>query len=226
MQRSKTLLLVAVVLGIGGSTLSPSYEEFCTYPNISDSYFNVSFSDIDVQQTVSGTSIFTFPSVSSQPNCSNNVTAIQYCYRADSPNAMSNNPESVFEFLFITRDGFLFTFNEGFTVCSALSRSTCSCQGPSSKHCDCCDTYEVPPEHQFLIPSTFGVHTTNMKRRLYAFRSLVNDSGIEQFQTTISEGSVNLSAGGQVSIPNVLLLRFLTSECSCMAHIMVSALAN
>ena len=76
----KTLLIVAIALGIGSSTSSPSNV---IHPNIPDFYFNATFRADDVVEV---TDSFTLPSVSPQCN-SNNVTVIQYCYRADSPNA-------------------------------------------------------------------------------------------------------------------------------------------
>ena len=213
----KTLLLVAVVMGIGGSTLSPSDAEFCTHPNISNFYFNASFSvgDVAVETTVLGiTDIFTLPFVPPQCNCSSNVTAIEFCYRADSPNANSNDRQDVFEFLSVTRDNFLFTINETFTAQSRLSASTCSCR--PNMHCDCCDIYEVPSDQQFQSPSTFGVRTTNPARKLLAIPSSAVTLDVEQFRTTASEGSVNLSAGGQISMPNILLLRFVMRKYKAM----------
>ena len=127
----KTLLIMAVALGIRNSTSSPSNVEFCIHPDIPDFYFNASFRADDVLEV---THSFIRRSVSSQPNCSNNVTAIQYCYRADSPNAHNNDRQGVFQFLLMSEDG----FNKLFTVQSALKGIPC--RSWQNNSLDCCDT--------------------------------------------------------------------------------------
>ena len=184
----KTLLIVAVALGIRSSTSSPSNVEFCIHPNIPDFYFNASFRADDVLEVADS---FTLPSVSPQCN-SNNVTAIQYCYRADSPNAYNNDRQDVFQFFLMSEDVFSI-----FTVQSALKGIPCRSRQNNSL--DCCDTYEVPPEEQFQIPLNFSVYTTNPDRKL--------------LMISVSEGSANLPDWGQVNMTNVLLLRFVTREC-------------
>ena len=183
----KTLLIVAVVLEIGRSTSSPSNVEFCIHPNIPDFYFNATFGADDVMEV---TDSFTLHSVSPQCN-SNNVTAIQYCYRADSPNANSNDRKDVFQFLLMSEDGFNI-----FTVQSALKGIPC--RSRQNKPFDCCDTYKVPLEEQFQIPSNFSVYTTNPDRKL--------------LMISVSEGSANLPDWGQLNMPSILLLRFMTCE--------------
>ena len=183
----KILLIVAVVLGIESSTSSPSNVEFCIHPNIPDFYFNASFRADDVMEVSDS---FTLHSVSPQCN-SNNVTAIQYCYRADSPNAHNNDRQGVFQFLLMSEDG----FNELFTVQSALKGIPC--RSRQNKPFDCCDTYKV---QQFQIPPTFSVYTTNPGRKL--------------LMISVSEGSANLPDWGQVNMTNILLLRFVTCECN------------
>ena len=139
----KVLLIVAVVLGIGSSTSSPSNVEFCIHPNIPDFYFNASFRADDVVEVDS----FTLPSVSPQCN-SNDVTAIQYCYRADSPNANSNDRQDVFDIFWTSEDDFVII--NKITVQSALKGIPCRSRQNNSL--DCCDTYKVPSEQQFQIP--------------------------------------------------------------------------
>ena len=182
------LLIVAVVLGIESSTSSPSNVEFCIHPNIPDFYFNASFRADEVMEV---TDYFILHSVSPQCN-SNNVTAIQYCYRADSPNAYTSDRQDVFQIFLMSEDGFKL-----FTVQSALKGIPCRSQ--QNKHFDCCDTYKVPPEEQFQIPLNFSVYTTNPDRKL--------------LMISVSEGSTNLPDWGQVNMTNVLLLRFVTREC-------------
>ena len=185
----KTLLIVAVALGTGSSTSSPSNVEFCIHPDIPDFYFNASFRADDVVEVADS---YTLPSVSPLPNCSNNVTAIQYCYRADSPNVNNNDRRDVFQFLLMSEDG----FNKLFTVQSRIP-----CRSRQNNSLDCCDTYKVPPEQQFQIPPTFSVYTTNPDRRL--------------LMISVSEGSLsaNLPDWGQVNMTKILLLRFETREC-------------
>ena len=184
----KTLLIVAVALGIRSSTSSPSNVGFCIHPDIPDFYFNASFRADDVLEVADS---FTLPSVS--PQCSsNNVTAIQYCYRADSPNTYNSDRQDVFHYLLMSEDGFNI-----FVVQSALKGIPCRSQ--QNKPFDCCDTYKVPLEEQFQIPSNFSVYTTNPDRKM--------------LMISVSEGSTNLPDWGQVNMTNVLLLRFVTREC-------------
>ena len=204
-----TLLLVAVVLGL---TLSSSDVETCIHPNIPDFYFNASFRADAVMETVLGVDIF---SVSPQCNCNSTVTAIQYCYRASSPR---NNRHDVFEFLFVTRNDSVFTINKNFTVQAVLQESTCNPiqMQPPNKRCDCCDTYRVPLEEQFQIPSAFGIRTTNTDRKLLTIPSSDANLYVEQFTTTENKTSGRVeflpSNQGQVGTPAILLLRYVTSE--------------
>ena len=195
----KMLYIVAVVL-------STSDAQYCSHPNVPDSYFNPRFND--VVQTVPGvTYIITLPSVPC--NCSSTVTGIQYCYNSVSPNGVSM--ENVFEFLSVTRDDLLFTINERFTLQTATRTiRNCTCLNGL---CNCCDTYTVPQREQFQVPSTFGVRTTNTDGRLLATASLPLHSDVEQFQTTVTEGNALFGAGGQVTnMPDILLLRFMTRK--------------
>ena len=186
----KTLLIVAVVLGIGSS--SSSDVEFCTDPiNIPDFYFNANYSadDNHVVETVFGDA-FNF-SVSPRCNCNSTVTAIQYCYR--DINVLNNNSmESVFEF--IVRDD---SPSTEITVQSALTGSTCNCQ--QNMRCDCCDTFKVFPEHHFQIPLTFSVRTANTNKRLL----MISSSAVN---------AIPVPEGSAVSTPDILLLRILTRE--------------
>ena len=123
------------------------------------------------------------------PQCnSNSVTAIQYCYRAYSPNVNSNDRQDVFDILWTSEDDFVII--NKFTVLNGIP-----CRFRRNNSLDCCDTYKVPSEQQFQIPSTYSVYTTNSDRRLL-----------------LISGSANLSDWGQVSMINVLLLRFVTRE--------------
>ena len=172
----KVLLIAAVVLGMESSTSSPSNVEFCIQPNIPDFYFNASFRADDVVEVADS---FTLTSVSPLPNCSNNVTAIQYCYRADSPNVNSNDREDVFAI------SWMYVFDNILTVQSALKGIPC--RSRQNKPFDCCDTYKVPSEQQFQIPSTYSVYMTNPDRKLLM---------------------ISVS-----NMTNILLLRFVTREC-------------
>ena len=195
----RMLYILAVVL-------STSDAQFCSHPNVPDSYFNPRFND--VVQTVPGvTYIITLPSVPC--NCSSTVTGIQYCYNSVSPGV---SMENVFEFLSVTRDDLLFTIDERFTLQTAIRTiRNCTCR---DMLCNCCDTYTVPQREQFQVPSTFGVRTTNTDGRLLATTSLPLHSDVEQFQTTVTEGNALLGAGGQVTnMPDILLLRFMTRKC-------------
>ena len=186
-----SLLIVAVVLGIGSSMLSPRDLEFCT-SNIPDFYV-ADFVELDI--FLGATNIFTLPSVSPQCNCSSTVTAIHYCYRATG-DLNPNTKQHVFDFLPMTRDNFLFTFNgrPRFIVESSLQMANCTQQ--SDHISDCCDTFMLPPGRQFDIPSTFGVRTENTDRKLLAIPSSAVDLDVEQFRTTVADGSVDLSTGG------------------------------
>ena len=188
-------IIVAVVL-------STSDAQFCSHPNVPDSYFNPRFND--VVQTVPGvTYIITLPPVPC--NCSSTVTGIQYCYNSVSRNGVSM--ENVFEFLSVTRDDLLFTINERFT----LQTATQTIRNRNCVNGLCCDTSTVP---QFQVPSTFGVRTMNTDGILLATPSLPLNSDVEQFQTTVTEGNALLGAGGQVTnMPDILLLRFMTRKC-------------
>ena len=198
-----SLLIVAVVLEIGSSMLSPHDLEFCT-SNIPDFYI---VHDVVLDTFLGAANIFTLPSVSPQCNCSNNVTAIHYCYHATGD---LNERHAVFDFLHITRDNLLFTFNGHFTVRSSLENANCMQQSDDSS--DCCDTFILPPGRRFHIPSTFGVRAENTNRKLLAIPSSAVNIDVEQFRTPVAQGSVNLSTGGEVNMPIILMLRFVTRK--------------
>ena len=202
----KMLYIVAVVL-------STSDAQFCSHPNVPDSYFNPSFND--VVQTVPGvTYIITLPSVPC--NCSSIVTEIQYCYNSVSSNGVSM--ENVFEFLSVARDDNLFTLNERFTLQTPRTIRNCTCQ--QNMLCNCCNTDTVPQREQFQVPSTFGVRTMNTDGRLLATPSLPLHSDVEQFQTMVTEGNALFGAGGQVTnMPDILLLRFMTRKCILLLYL-------
>ena len=118
----------------------------------------------------------------------------------------------------MTRDNFLFTINDSFIVKSSVGQSTCREQ--SSTQFYCCDTHELPRGMQYQIPSSFGVRARNDARNLLAIPSNIFNLDVEQFTTVVFQSFVDLSTGGQVMMPNVLLLRFVTREfyTMCVAH--------
>ena len=75
----------------------------------------------------------------------------------------------------MSEDGF-----NTFTVQSALKGIPC--RSRQNKPFDSCDTYKVPTEEQFQIPSNFSVYTINPDRKL--------------LMISVSEGSANLPDWG------------------------------
>ena len=205
---ARIILFVFSALGVGTLSLPqcpPPDGQFYS-PSIPDSYFNASYSTGDVVETALGLiNIFTIPSVPSQ--CNGTVTALEFCYRAHRGYLNTSELHDVFEFLSVTRDGHLFNIIYRFTVQSALQSSYCShwLNGDS----DCCDTFVLPQEQWFKIPSTFGVNIPNSDRNLLAIPFLAVDLNIEQFRTVVIEGR---ATGDQINLPDIPLLRFVTRK--------------
>ena len=207
---ARIILYIFVFSALGVGTLSlpqcpPPDGQFYS-PSIPDSYFSASYSTGDVVETALGLiNIFTIPSVPSQ--CNGTVTALEFCYRAHSGYLNTSELHNVFEFLSVTRDGHLFNIIYSFTVQSAPQSSYCSprLNGDS----DCCDTFVLPREQWFKIPSTFGVYIPSSDRNLLAIPFFAVNLNIEKFQTVVVEGR---ATGEPISLPDIPLLRFVTRK--------------
>jgi hypothetical protein len=136
---------------------------------------------------IGSTYFFTLPPESSERNCSSNVQAVQFCYRAELTNGELGIQQDVFEFLITTREDFLFTITDRFTVSDISTSSNCvvGVRRMGRIPHDCCMT--ITPPTQLQIPSgssssyTFGVRIIDSDVRPYAF---IDEFDAEQFQTS------------------------------------------
>jgi hypothetical protein len=190
-------------------------------PNIPDSFFDhervaSSGPGGTLDEARDGfTYFFTLPPESPQRNCSGNVQAVQFCYRAELRNGELGIQQDVFEFLITTREDFLFTITDRFTVSDISTSSNCvvGVRRMGRTPHDCCTT--ITPPTQLQIPSgssssyTFGVRIIDSDIRPYAFSNFAEEFHAEQFQTTANGDAFTLGSGNQVTDNAILLLRFL-----------------
>ena len=147
-------------------------------PNIPESYFNHTNALALTQQgnltslSVKKMTIFVF-TTPPETTCSGTVLAVEFCYLAFDEEIDSEDRE-VFRFMSLSRLGHQFTVIDfkPFKIEANPRKAICSVLVEDSQYI-CCDTYTLPVNKQFQIPSSeftsFGVVT---RRNENEFRPL------------------------------------------------------
>lgn len=185
-------------------------------PNIPDFYFD----DMNAATFIIGGAanlttlsngvifIFTIPPLSAQRNCSGNVMSIQYCYQAKNRNL--GDPQDIFSFLSLMKDGFQFTIIARFLVQTTPQASRCTSPSQGSIQQVCCDTTSIVPTNQPQIPSseyTFGILTMNSDVLPLAFRDTATEYQYDQFHAVPAGSTFTLSEGNLLDDRSLMLLR-------------------
>ena len=141
-------------------------------PNISDLYFDdFSLAQQENLTTLSvqrGTMlIFTTPPEST---CNGTVLAFEFCYLALN-DEIGKIDRDVFRFVSLSRNGLQFTITDfdSIRIRTSPRDAICSLLVPFDGRYICCDTYTLPDDEQFQIPSsnyTFGVVIRTLNKRM------------------------------------------------------------
>lgn len=189
-------------------------------PNISDFYFNhkkaAAFSTgpgANLTTSNLTTHFFTLPPESSQPTCSGNVTALQYCYQTD-----RNLTSNLFTLLLLSRNESQFTLERRLEVLTTPQPEACT--GVSGTRQVCCNTTTLDRNHQFQIDAllTFGIDIRDKNAIPLFFACSVAEYQYEHFKVSITTrsfirlGRFTLGESNLVNCP-FPLLRFLLGNC-------------
>ena len=194
-------------------------------PNIPDFYF----SDMNAANFRTGPKanltaakdgiiyIFTIPPESSLRNCSGTVVSLQYCYQARNRDIGMN--QSIFNLLFLVKNGLNFTVSNKIQIRTSPQNSTCTQSGQNQQQIICCDSTSLQPTDRFEIPPTnysFGVVVGNQRSRLLAFVPSAMEYRAEQYQASLGVNgprrTFTLTDANRNQSSSLLLLRFFIGK--------------
>ena len=192
-------------------------------PNIPDFYFNhMNALALAQQETLTSLSVergtkFTF-TTPPETTCNGTVLAFEFCYLTFDVQTI----QDVLTFATLNRDELQFTVIDFDPIRIRANAQTAICSVlVENDQYICCDTYTLPDDEQFQIPSsdyTFGVETRrNVNQfRLLTFSGVNTEFRFPHFQGIPTDNNLNrigdtftLTSGGFQNEGSLLLLRLI-----------------